>query len=452
MSQDARMDRVPPQNVEAEQAVLGAMMLQRSAIDLATEVLEPDYFYREAHRKIFEAMLALTNRNEAVDLLTVSNELKAKGWLDNIGGSIYLSRILDSVDTTAHVEYHANIIRDKATLRRLINLATRIVQESYQESEAVDEMLDRAEQMIFEVSEKRIKSGFVPMKNVLKETFEIIEEHHQSAKKSNVTGLASGFTDLDNMTAGFQKSDLVIVAGRPSMGKTSFCLDIARHVGIREQRAVGVFSLEMSRWQLVQRMLCSQAMVDAHRLRTDTLPAEDWPKLGQAVGALASAPIYIDDTPGVGVLEMRAKARRLSAQADLGLIIIDYLQLMQGPRGMESRQQEISQISRSLKILAKELNVPVIALSQLSRAVEQRGGDRRPQLSDLRDSGAIEQDADVVMFIYRGERYGVDEEQGVAEIIIGKQRNGPIGTVKLSFRSEYTRFENFASGMSDPMH
>ncbi len=445
MSENTRAPRVPPQNIEAEQAVLGAMMLQRSAIDTAAEVLEPELFYREAHTRIFEAILSLYHRNEAADLLTVSNELKAKGWLDGVGGNIYLSRLLDSIDTTAHVEFHANIIRDKATLRRLIQLSTQIVQQSYEESEEVGELLDKAEQMIFEVSEKRLRTGFIPMKDVLKETFKVIEEYHQSAKKSSITGLSTGFRDLDGKTAGLQKSDLIIVAGRPSMGKTSFCLDIARHVGIVEKKAVGIFSLEMSRWQLVQRMLCSEAKVDAHGLRTDRLPDTEWPKLGQAVGKLASAPIFIDDTAAVGVLEMRAKARRLSAMSDLGLIIIDYLQLMDGPKGAESRQQEISTISRSLKALAKELNVPVVALSQLSRAVESRGGDHRPQLSDLRESGAIEQDADVVMFIYRGERYGNEEEAGMAEIIIGKQRNGPTGVVKLAFLSEYTRFENLAA-------
>ncbi|OQY30316.1 MAG: replicative DNA helicase [Candidatus Cloacimonetes bacterium 4572_55] len=444
MNQNAQMARIPPQNIEAEQAVLGAMMLQREAIDIAAEILDSEYLYREAHKRIFDSIVNLYYRNEAVDLLTVSNELKAKGWLENVGGTIYLSRLLDSVDTTAHVEYHTNIIRDKAVLRRLIYLATKIVKESYDESEAVDELLDRAEQMIFEVSEKRLKSGFISMKDVMKETFEIIEEHHEQAQISDVTGLSTGFRELDILTAGLQKSDLIIIAGRPSMGKTSFCLDIARHVGAVEKKSVGLFSLEMSRWQLVQRMLCSEARIDGHRLRTNRISDEEWPRVSLAVGKLGAAPIYIDDSPAVGVLEMRAKARRLTAQSNLDLLIIDYLQLMQGPKGKENRQQEISQISRSLKILAKELNIPVIALSQLSRAVEARGGDRRPQLSDLRDSGAIEQDADVVMFIYRGERYGIEEEEGIAEIIIGKQRNGPVGTVRLAFRSEYTRFENLA--------
>ncbi len=438
------IDRLPPQNLEAERAVLGAMMLDREAIDEAAEVLEPDYFYRQAHSRIFQSILNLYYKTEAADLLTVSNELKAKGWLESVGGNLYLSKILDSVDTTSNVEYHSHIIRDKATLRSLINLATKIVQESYNESEAVGELLDKAEQMIFEISERRIRSGFIQMKSLLKETFEAIEEYHSSTKKGHVIGVGSGFRDLDMMTSGFQKSDLIIVAARPSMGKTSLCLDIARNVGINEKKAVGIFSLEMSRLQLVQRMLCSEARINSHQLRTDTLPAADWSRIGPAVGNLAATPIYIDDTPGITVLEMRAKARRLSSQTDLGLIIIDYLQLMSGPRNIESRQQEISQISRSLKALAKELNVPVMALSQLSRAVETRGGDHRPMLSDLRESGAIEQDADVVLFIYRGERYNPEEDVGLAEIIIGKQRNGPIGVVKLAFNADFTRFDDLA--------
>ncbi|MCD4689860.1 replicative DNA helicase [bacterium] len=437
-------ERVPPQAHEAEVAVLGAMMLDQEAIGAGAELLVPESFYRQGHRKIFGAIMDLFSRNEAVDLVTLTQELKKKKQLDDVGGAAYLSTILGSVPTAANVRYHAKIVLEKAVLRRLINVATEVVQEAYDASGDAAEILDRAENMIFDIAQSRAHRDFMPMREILKHSFEVIQELYD--KKEHVTGVGSGFDDLDKLTSGFQRSDLVVIAGRPSMGKTAFALNITANAAVKHNIPTAIFSLEMGKEQLVQRMLCSEARVDGHKLRTGYLADRHWSSLTTAAGQLSEAAIYIDDTAAMTVLEMRSKARRLKAEVDIGLVIIDYMQLMRGTGRVENRQQEISEISRSLKALAKELQVPVLALSQLSRAVEQRGGDRRPMLSDLRDSGAIEQDADVVMFVYRGEQYErTPENQGLAEIIIGKQRNGPTGTVKLAFRSECTRFESLAS-------
>jgi len=441
-------DRIPPQALDAEVAVVGAMLLDTSAVGAVSEVLDESAFYKGAHRKIFRAVVDLFGKDEAVDLVTVTQELKRRKELDDVGGAAYLSQVLGSVATTANVRHHAKIVLEKAILRRLISVATEVVQEAYDVSGDASEILDRAEHSIFEIAQARVHRDFVPMREILKHSFEVIQELYD--KKQHVTGVASGFDDLDNMTSGFQKSDLVIIAGRPSMGKTAFALNIASHCAIDHTTPVAIFSLEMGKEQLVQRMLCCEARVDAHKLRTGYLADKHWSSLTTAAGMLSEAAIYIDDTPSMNVLEMRSKARRLKAESDVGLVIVDYLQLMHGLGRQENRQQEISEISRSLKALAKELEVPVLALSQLSRAVESRGGDRRPILSDLRESGAIEQDADVVMFIYRAEQYErTPENIGRAEVIIGKQRNGPTGTVNLAFQSECTRFDNLTMRPED---
>ncbi len=436
-------DRVPPQATDAEVAVLGAMLLDTSAVGAVTELLDDQSFYKGAHRKMFNAIVGLFARDEAVDLVTVTQELKKRKELDDIGGAAYLSQVLGSVATTANVRHHAKIVLEKSVLRRLINVATEVVQEAYDASGEARVILDRAEHMIFEIAQSRVRRDFVPMREILKHSFEVIQELYD--KKQHITGVPSGFTELDSLTSGFQKSDLIIIAGRPSMGKTAFALNVASHAAIGAGTPTAVFSLEMGKEQLVQRMLCSEARVDAHKLRTGYLADKHWASLTTAAGLLSESAIYIDDTPAMTVLEMRSKARRLKAEVDIGLVIVDYLQLMRGIGRQENRQQEISEISRSLKALAKELDVPVMALSQLSRAVESRGGDKRPILSDLRESGAIEQDADVVAFIYRGEQYErTPENAGIAEVIVGKQRNGPTGTIKLAFKSECTRFENLS--------
>ncbi|MBI5167753.1 MAG: replicative DNA helicase [candidate division NC10 bacterium] len=442
------LDRVPPQNLEAEASVLGAVLLENEALIKALEVLRPTHFYREAHRRIFAACLALFERNEPVDLITLANELERRKELAEVGGPSYLASLVDGVPTAANVLYHAKIVRDKALLRDLINVATEVVASGYAGEEDVDTLLDQAERRVFEIAQDKVSRAFIPLSSILKGTFEAIERLYQ--RKSHVTGVPTGFEEFDQLTSGFQPGELIIVAGRPSMGKTSFCLNIAQHAGIEERLPVAIFSLEMSREQLVQRMLCSEARVDSHKLRTGYLADRDWPKLTNAAGRLSEALIFVDDTPGISVLEMRAKTRRLKLEHGLNLVIVDYLQLVQGRGRVESRQQEISEISRALKAMAKELHVPVVALSQLSRAVEARE-DRRPRLSDLRESGAIEQDADLVAFIYRPgfykkvedveEGHGGREEDRTAEIIIGKQRNGPTGTIKLAFLREYTRFE-----------
>lgn len=435
-------DRLPPQSIEAEISVLGSMILDKEAIGKAIETLEEDAFYKASHNKIYAAILDLFERDEPVDLITLTEELKRKGELSKVGGSIYLTTLLNSVPTSANVDYYIRIVNEKAILRNLINAATEIVGLGYQSVGDPSNILDKAEQLIFNVVQRKVRSDFTPLGKMLHDSFEVIEELY--SRKAHITGVPSGYADLDALTSGFQPSDLIIIAGRPSMGKSAIALNIAQAAGAKEKIPVGIFSLEMSKQQLVMRMLCAEARIDAHRLRTGYLSESDWPRLTTAAGVLSEAPIYIDDTPSIHILEIRAKARRLKSKNNIGLLIVDYLQLIQGKAGAENRQQEISEISRSLKALARELNIPVIALSQLSRAVESRS-DRKPQLADLRESGAIEQDADVVAFVYREEVYDPKpENEGIADIIIGKQRNGPIGTVKLAFIHKYTRFENLA--------
>jgi len=442
----SQSERIPPQATEVEQAVLGAMLLNKEAIGRALEIVDKDCFYRDDHQKIFEVLVFLYDKNRPVDIITVCEELTRRKQLDEVGGRIYLLELTEKIATTANIEYHCNIVLEKSTLRKLINTSTQIVSHCYDAAQDVDSLLDRAEQGIFSISEKRIKEGFIPLGDLLPHTFEAIEEYQK--KGGMITGIPTGFFELDTLTGGLQKSDLIVVASRPSMGKTAFCLSIVEHVAIEEKTPVGIFSLEMAKSQLAQRMLCSRARFSTYKLRTGKIGDDEYSKLGLAVGPLAEASIFIDDTPNLGILQMRAKSRRLKAQHDVGLIIVDYLQLMQGPRGSESRQQEISMISRSLKGLAKELDVPVIAVSQLSRKVEDRGGEKRPLLADLRESGAIEQDADVVAFVYRPEFYGIEKfrdgapTQGVAEIIISKHRNGPTGELRLTFIKDYARFEN----------
>lgn len=434
--------RVPPQSLEAERCVLGAMLLDKEAIGRAAETLEPDCFYRDSHRKIFEAAVELYEREKSADIITLTDELRKRGHLEAVGGAAYLSSLIDMVATAANVTYHAEIVLEKAVLRRLIEVSTNIVQKGYEAARPSGEIIDEAEQMIFEINDPRMRKSFVPIKDLLSDAVDMIQEVFD--KKRAVTGVPSGFLDLDKMTAGWQNSDMVIVAGRPSMGKTSFALNIAEHAAVVEKIPIGVFSLEMSREQLVMRLLSSQARIAQHKLRTGYLRPEEWEALAGAAGVLSEAPIYIDDTPAITVTELRAKSRRLKKEADVGMIVVDYLQLMRGYTSSESRQQEISTISRSLKALAKELDVPVIALSQLSRAVEQRD-DKRPMLSDLRESGAIEQDADIVCFIFREEFYRPDKEEvkGLGEVIVGKHRNGPVGRVQVTFVGELARFENF---------
>lgn len=436
------LERLPPQNIEAEMAVLGSMLLEEDAISAAIELLQSGYFYKEAHQKIFSNIIELYNHNQAVDLVTLQDELKKSVHLEEIGGTAYLVTLANMVPTAANITHYAKIVKEKAIMRNLINAATQIITDGYEAVEDADTLLDQAERMIFEITSRKIEGASVALKDIIKDSIATIDNLYQ--RKENITGLATGFYDLDIMTAGLQASDLIVIAGRPSMGKSALASCIAEHAGILDKVPVAIFSLEMSKEQLVQRMLCSHARVDAHRVRTGFLSQSDWPRLTNAAGKLSEAPIYIDDTPGISILELRAKARRLKAQHDIGLIILDYMQLMQGPTHAENRQQEISEISRSLKALARELKLPLVAISQLSRAVESRT-DHRPQLSDLRESGAIEQDADVVGLLIREEYYNPSEEnKGLCELIIAKQRNGPVGSIKLAFIKEFTRFENLA--------
>jgi replicative DNA helicase len=436
--------KLPPQNVEAEQSVLGGILIENTALNRVVEILTHEDFYRDAHQRIFQALVDLSEKNEPADLITLTNKLKSKNLLDDVGGSSYLAALIDMVPTAANIEHYARIVKEKATLRRLIDVATQIITQSYSDSGDLDAFLDEAEQAIFRISEHKVKPSYYPMKDMIKESFKTIEQLFE--RKELITGVPSGFKDLDRMTAGFQHSDLIIVAGRPSMGKTALCLDVARYASMEHAIPVMVFSLEMSKEQLALRMLCSEAMVESQRLRTGFLRESDWPQLTLAAGNLADAPIFIDDTAAISALELRAKARRLKAEQNLGLVVIDYLQLMRGRGKVERREQEISEISRSLKALAKELAIPVIAISQLSRRTEERPR-QRPQLADLRESGAIEQDADVILFVYREEVYREDpSNEGVAEIIIGKQRNGPTGTMKLTFLKEFTTFKDTYRG------
>jgi len=433
-------EKLPPQNREAEMSVLGAMFFDEMALAKAIEVLTPDFFYDLRHQNIFTAMTALFSHNQPVDLITVSEELKKRKQLEELGGISYLTQLTTIVPTAANIEHYARIVKDKALLRKLIQSATQIVQNSLEADGNAREMIDSAEKMIFDIGQSQIENKTVQIKDIIHESMETIDQLFQ--RKEHITGIATGFHEFDMKTAGLQPSDLIIVAGRPSMGKSAFATAICEHVGINLKKPVVVFSLEMSKEQLVQRMLCSHARVDAQKVRTGYLSHQDWPKLTSAAGKLSEAPIFIDDTPGQTVLEIRAKARRLKMKHDISLIIIDYLQLMQGVGSAENRQQEISEISRSLKALAREIRVPVIAVSQLSRAVESRTGNR-PQLSDLRESGAIEQDADVVVFLFREEYYQPSEEnKNKAEAIIAKQRNGPTGSIPLVFLKEWTRFDN----------
>ena len=450
LARDPYRDRRPPYSEDAEQAVISAMLIDQEAVLRAIEHVDDTMFYAERHRRIFRAMVVITERGGVVDPLTLSEELSRRGELDASGGKDYIGFLVDAVPTAANIEYHAQIVREKAILRRLIEVSTSIVAEAFEGRSTASQLLDEAESKIFAVSQQQTKDGFTRIKELLWPTMERIEALQRGGK--TITGVASGFGELDEMTSGFQPADLVIVAARPSMGKTAFTLNIAQHAAIEHNVGVAFFSLEMSKGSLVQRMITAEARIDAQRLRKGMLRDDDFPRLARAAGILSSAPVWIDDTPGMTLLEMRSKARRLKADANIGMVVVDYLQLMQGPTNSESRQQEVSQISRGLKALAKELNVPVIALSQLSRAPEQRTGDnKRPQLSDLRESGAIEQDADLIMFLYRQEFYDgpVDKDgnslEGKAEVIVGKQRNGPTGIVNLFFQKQFTRFENLSA-------
>ena len=437
---DVSLQKLPPQNIEAEQSVLGAILIDNSAMNKVLEILGANDFYRENHRLIFSSMIELYEKNHPIDLVTITDHLRNKGELEMVGGATYLASLVNTIPTSANVRHYSKIVHEKALLRNLIEASTEIVSLGYEGTREVENLLDYAEQRIFSLSERKIRPSFFHIREIIKDSFETIESLYE--KKEMVTGVPSGFIDVDDKTSGFQPGDLIIVAGRPSMGKTSFCLCVAQHMGIEFREPVAIFSLEMSKMQLVIRMLCSEARVDAHKLRSGFIGKADWAKLTTAAGRLAEAPIFIDDTPAISVLEMRAKARRLKAEHGLKMVIVDYLQLMRGRGGADTREQEISDISRSLKALAKEIDVPVIALSQLNRGVEQRRPPK-PLLADLRESGAIEQDADVIIFIYREELYHKTEENaGRAEVIIGKQRNGPVGTVNLAFIDKYTRFEN----------
>ncbi len=443
--------RLPPQNLEAEMSVLGGVLLENEALNRVLEYLTTSDFYRASHRKIFNALLALADKSEPADLVTLTAVLKDRGELENVGGSTYLATLVDYVPTAANIAYYCKLVKEKSVARKLIEVSTDIATSGYAGGD-MEEILDQAEKSIFEIAENRIRPSYFPVRDILKDTFKSIEKLYE--RKELVTGVPTGYHDLDEMTAGLQPSDLIIVAGRPSMGKTAFALNLVEYAAthVDDPLPTVIFSLEMSKEQLVQRMLCSLARVDAGQLRTGHLGESDWPKLTMAAGQLNETQIYIDDTPAISVLELRSKARRLKAEHGLGLVVVDYLQLMRGSNS-ENRQQEISEISRSLKALAKELKLPVVALSQLNRSLESRT-DKRPMLADLRESGAIEQDADLIMFIYRETVYcedcksrertcekGHDKD---AEIIIGKQRNGPIGTVHLTFRGKFTRFENQA--------
>lgn len=441
------LKRVPPQNIEAEQSVLGAILLDNEAINHALEILTDEDFYRDAHREIFRAMAALSDRNQPVDAITLTESLKTKGLLEQVGGVGYIAELADAVPTAANVAYYARIVREKAVLRSLASIATSIAASAYDQPGDVEQFLDEAEHRIFEISERRIRPAFHSMSELTRESIKLLERLYES--RELVTGVPTGFTDLDIITAGLQPSDLIVLAARPSMGKTALALNIAAYAAMDadQPRGVAFFSLEMSKEQLVLRLLCSEARVDSARARKGFLEGDDFRKLAQAAGRLTDAQIFIDDSSDTTPITLKAKCRRLARERgnNLGLVIVDYLQLMRSSRPGESREKEIAEISRSLKALAKELKVPVIALSQLNRQVETRP-DRRPLLADIRESGAIEQDADVIGFIYRDEMYKGKEskEPGVGEVIIAKQRNGPTGTVKLTYLGQYTRFENYA--------
>src|SRR5437867_2391927 len=439
-------ERTLPHNLDAERSVLGAILLHNDAFNFAAEVIDAQDFFRDAHRRICDKMVKLAERGDAIDLVTLKEELGRSGDLEEVGGPAYITALVDGVPRSMNVEHYARIIKEKATLRSLIFSANKILSTAYEAEEEADVILDRAEHAIFAIADDKIRDGFVAVRDLAQSSLDTIERLH--AHKELITGVPTGFVDLDEMTSGLQASDLIIVAARPSMGKTSLVLNIAQHVGTKTDMTVGVFSLEMSKEQLFLRMLTSEARIDAHRLRGGFLGDRDWGKLSQAIGTLSESKIFIDDSPSIGVLEMRAKCRRLSSEHGLHLVIVDYIQLMQGRGRFENRTLELASISRSMKGLAKELNVPVVVLSQLSRAPESRS-DHRPQLSDLRESGALEQDADVVIMIYRDDAYNRDPnnpDAGTAELIVAKQRNGPTGIVRLAFLREQTRFANLAPG------
>jgi len=437
--------RVPPQNIEAEQSLLGGLLIDAESMNKVADIVSPEDFYRDAHGKIFGLMVDLYERNDAIDIITISSLARDRGMLESIGGVTYLNTLVDLMPSAANIAHYAKMIREKALLRRLMNAATEIIEKGYDAESNVDGYIDEAEKMIFQVAENKFKPAFSPIKDFVMENVKTIERLYE--RKQTVTGVPTGFTDLDRLTSGLQNSDLIIIAGRPSMGKTAFAMNIAQNVATMKDNPVpvGIFSMEMSKEQLVTRLLSSESDIEHSKLRTGTLSSAEWPRLAEAAGRLSDALMYIDDSPALSVLELRARARRLMKEHGLGLLVIDYLQLMRGRTGTDRREQEISEISRFLKALAKELNIPVIAISQLNRAPEQREKEnKRPRLADLRESGAIEQDADVIMFIYRDEVYNKEKEdnKGVAEIIIGKQRNGPIDTVKLAFIDKLTTFRN----------
>lgn len=443
-SAEVQLDKLPPQNLEAEQSILGAVLIDNDALPKALEILDTEDFYKLSHRKIFNAMSDLFEKNEAIDIITLTDCLKKKDDLETVGGVSYLSSLVNMTPTAANIKYHSHIVRERALLRGLLRSANEIAGKVYEESLDAEDLVDFAERSIFDISDKRIKVSFVTLKEVIKDSFEMIERLYD--KKESVTGVPSGFKDLDDLTTGFQKGDLVVIGGRPSMGKTAFSLNVAQYVGLEMKEPVAIFSLEMSKEQLALRMLCSEAKVNSNSIRKGFIKKEDWHKLTSAASNLTSAPIFIDDSSAITVLELRAKARRLKMEHGLSLIIVDYLQLMKGKGSFERREQEISDISRSLKALAKELSVPVIAVSQLNRSVESRKPPK-PMLADLRESGAIEQDADVILFLYRDEVYNKDNpaNKGKAEVDIAKQRNGPAGvTVHLAYMSSCTRFMNMA--------
>jgi replicative DNA helicase len=446
---DLFADRTPPHNIEAEQAVIGAIFLEPQAITSASEILSPDDFYRAAHQKIYEVILTLSEKGEPIDLVTVTSDLQDRKLLEEVGGVSYLSDLANSVPTAANIEYYSQIVEEKSLLRRLIRTATEITKNGYVGEDEVEDILNEAERSILEVARRKRSGSFKAIKDVLVETYDNIELLNN--REGEITGIPTGFKHLDQMTAGFQRNDLIIVAARPSVGKTAFALNIAQNVATKTTENVAIFSLEMGAEQLVMRMLCAEGNIDAQRLRTGKLQPEDWQKLTMAMGSLSNAGIYIDDTPGIRINELQAKCRRLKQESGLGMILIDYLQLIVGSgKTGENRQQEVSEISRSLKGLARELQVPVIALSQLSRGVESRQ-DKRPMMSDIRESGSIEQDADIVAFLYRDDYYDKESEnKNIIEIIIAKQRNGPVGTCELAFVKEYNKFVNLEFQREDP--
>jgi replicative DNA helicase len=442
------LGKVPPQDIEAEQAVIGSMLTDKDAVMLAVEKLKADSFYRDDNKAVFEAIVNLYNRSEPIDLITVKDELTSMGLFEKIGGMEYLALLPDKVPTTANVDKYITIVQEKSILRNLIKTANEIIELGYNPTEDVEDIMNSAEKKIFDLIQNKNKNGYTPIKDILIESFTKLEELYN--QKTRITGVPTGFTDLDYQTAGLHGSDLILVAARPAMGKSAFALNIAANAALKAKVPVAIFNLEMSKDQLVDRIICSEAMVDSNKVRTGKLEEDDWAKLASVVGPLSEANIFIDDTPGISVMEIRTRCRKLKMEKDIGLIIIDYLQLVQGSNKKNgSREQEIAEISRSLKILAKELNVPVIALSQLSRAVEQRP-DHRPMLSDLRESGSIEQDADIVMFLYRDDYYNKDsEEKDISEVIIAKHRAGSTGTVKLLWMGNYTKFANLARGYEE---